>query len=477
MTLIRTEKFMLTLILAATLTVAAPAGFEAQFTGQTLRCDYFHSGTAAEEHISLDAFRTEGPWPGSRTQLVDPSGLGKYQVEMRDLATQAVLYSRGFASIYGEWETTGEARRGTWRSFHESQRLPEPRAPAQVVLRKREASGGFVEIFTCTVDPASRFVQRTPLRRQGEVWAVQEKGDPARKVDLLILGDGYAAAEMSKYRDDVIRHAEALFAAEPFKSRRDDFNVWAIDLPSQESGITRPRADAWVRTPLGLSFNAFDSERYVLTYENRELREIAAQAPYDAIMIIGNTRKYGGGGIFNLWATTSSDTSVSEYVFVHEFGHSFGGLADEYYTSQIAYEDFNPPGTEPWEPNVTALLDPANLKWKRFVDSDTPLPTPWNQDAYDEVSYDYQARRTALREAHAPEEEVEELFAELKRLTTPMLRAEEHFGAVGAFEGAGYEAKGLYRPEVDCIMFTRNPENFCRVCSAALERMIDLYSE
>lgn len=468
---------MLAVILAAALVVAAPASFDDQFTGQTLRFDYVHSGTHGEEHISLEAFRAEGDWPGSRTRLVDPTGMGKYQVEMRDLDSQALLYSRGFASIYGEWETTGEARRGIWRSFHESQRLPEPRRPAQVSLRKRRPEGGFEEVYSCTVDPSSRFVQRMPVREQGEVWAFQDEGDPSTKVDLLILGDGYTATEMQKYRADVARHAEALFAAEPFRSRRGDFNVWAIDLPSQESGVTRPRAGAWVRTPLGLSFNAFDSERYVLTYENRELREIAAQAPYDAIMIIGNTRKYGGGGIFNLWATTSSDTSVSEYVFVHEFGHSFGGLADEYYTSQIAYEDFNPAGTEPWEPNVTALLDPGQLKWKEFVEADTPVPTPWDQETYDELSYAYQERRVALREAQAPDAEVEELFAEVKALATPMLRSEAHFGKVGAFEGAGYEPKGLYRPEVDCIMFTRNPENFCRVCSAALERMIDLYTE
>jgi hypothetical protein len=468
---------MLFALLLVALVSAAPADFDDWFTGQAMRFDYFHTGIATEEHISLDAFRIEGEWPGSRTQLIDPTGMGKFQVEMRDLATQQVLYTRGFASIYGEWETTGEARRGIWRTFHESQRLPEPQAPVQVILRKRNPHGGFDEIFSTTIDPKSRFVQRHPVRKQGELWAYQDNGDPAQKVDLLIVGDGYGQDEMDKYRADVARHAEALFAAEPFKSRRDDFNVWAIDLPSQGSGITRPRANEWVRTPLGLSFNAFDSERYVLTYENRELREIAAQAPYDAIMFMGNTRKYGGGGIFNLWATTSSDTSVSEYVFVHEFGHSFGGLADEYYTSQVAYEEFNVAGTEPWEPNATALLDPGNLKWKEFVEDDTPLPTPWDQEAYDEVSYDYQQKRTEARARNAPDEEVEQMFQELKEITTPMLQGEKYFGKVGAFEGASYQARGLYRPEADCIMFTRNPENFCRVCSAALERMIDLYAE
>ena len=463
-------------LLVLVVLAAALVPFEDWSTGATLRFDYFHTGTAGEEHLSLDRVRAEGPWPGSRTELLDDTNLGKYRFEVRDLETQAPLYTRGFASIYGEWETTGEARSGVWRTFHESQRFPEPTRPVQLLLHRREGNAGFREIFSCVVDPASRHVDRSPLREQGEVWALQDNGDPATRVDLLVLGDGYAAGEMQKYRDDVTRMVEALFATEPFASRRADFNVRGIDLPSPDSGITRPRSGEFLRTPLGLSFNAFDSERYLLSLENREIREIAAQAPYDAIMMIGNTRKYGGGGIFNLYATTGSDNAAAEYVFVHEMGHSFAGLGDEYYTSQIAYEDFNEPGVEPWEPNVTALLDPGNPKWARFVDPGTPIPTPWDQEAYDAVSVAYQEQRAALRAEGAPEEEVEALFAEVKAQTTPMLRSERWFGKVGAFEGAGYRARGLYRPEVDCIMFTRNPTDFCRVCRAAIERVIDLYA-
>lgn len=445
-------------------------------TGGTLRFDYFHSGIATEEHVSLDAIRAEGPWPGSRTQLLDDTNLGKYRFEVRDLETQTPLYSRGFASIYGEWETTGEARRGVWRTFHESQRFPEPKAPAQLVLSKRDDAGGFREIFRCVVDPASRHVDRHPVRNRDDVWALQDNGPPATKVDLLVLGDGYTRDELDAYRVDVERMVGALFATEPFASRKDDFNVWGIDVVSENSGISRPRAGDFRRTALELSFNALDSERYLLTTANRTLRDIAAQAPYDAIMMIGNTRKYGGGGIFNLYATTASGSAQAEYVFVHEMGHSFAGLADEYYTSQIAYESFYAEGEEPWEPNVTALRDPEELKWSEFVDANTPLPTPWDQDTYDEASVAYQERRAALRARHASEEDVEALFDEVKRETTPMLRGETWFGHVGAFEGGGYQAKGLYRPEVDCIMFTRNPRDFCTVCRAAIERVIDLYA-
>jgi hypothetical protein len=471
---VRLLPFALALLLAS----AALAGdFDDHFTGRTLRFDYVHAGTASEEHIALDALRLEGDWPGSRSQLLDYTGMGKYRFELVEVASQRTLYSRGFSSIYGEWETIGEARRGNWRSFHESQRFPEPKRTCQLVLKKRKDDGSFGEIFAQVFDPKSRFVDRSPLDAPGKVWSVLENGAPAKKVDLLVLGDGYSAKEADKYHADVERLVGALFDSEPFRSRKKDFNVWAIDIASPRSGLANPRADQWFHTPLGLRFNAFDSERYVLSYENRAIREFAALAPYDAIMMVGNSRKYGGGGIFNLYATVAADTAPSAYVFVHELGHSFAGLADEYYTSSVSYEDFTPAGTEPWEPNITALLDPENLKWKQFLETGTPVPTPWDQESYDEASYAYQTKRNKLRAANAPDEEVEKLFAEVKAVTQPMLEAEEYFGKVGAFEGGGYQAKGLYRPSADCIMFTRNPKSFCTVCSAAIERVIDLYAK
>jgi len=451
--------------------------FDTYFTGQTLRFDYTHSGIATEEHVSLDQVRLEGPWPGSRNHLVDDTNLGKYLFEVLDAASGKIIYSRGFASIYGEWETIGEAREGVWRSFHESQRFPEPRDLVRLVLKKRNAASQFITFYDTEIDPGSRFVDRSAITPAGRVWPVFENGPAATKVDILILGDGYAKKELRQFRKDVKRLVAILFDTEPFKSRKSDFNVRAIDLASHESGISNPRAGVWRDSPLGLSYNAFDLDRYVLTYANRDLRDIAAQAPYDALFILNNDRKYGGGGIFNLYSTVAAHTSQAPYVFVHEFGHSFAGLADEYYTSAVAYEDFIAPGTEPWEPNITALLDSANLKWKHLVAPGTPLPTPWSQNTYDTAAYDYQKKRTALREQGASEEELEDLFLEVKDVTKPMLEGESYFGQVGAFEGAGYQAQGLYRPEVDCIMFSRNPGVFCKVCNAAIERVIDLYAE
>ena len=451
------------------------SGFDSQFTGRTLRFDYNHTGTATEEHIAPEGFRLEGPWPGSRTRLIDDTNLGKYLFLVIDPRTNRTIYSRGFASIYGEWETTGEARR-MWRVFHESQRFPEPRMPVQVVLKKRAADGTFREIHSSRVDPTSRFVDRSALTPHGKVLTIHEGGAPATSVDLLLVGDGYTADQEAKFASDVERLVDHFFQWEPYRSRKADFNVRALHVPSAEPGISNPRQGVWRDNPMGLSFNAFDSDRYVLTYANHALREAAALAPYDAIVFVFNDRKYGGGGIFNLWCTTGADSSQAEYLFVHEFGHSFAGLADEYYTSQVSYEEFNAPGSEPWEPNATALLDPTRLKWRDLVETTTPLPTPWDQDAYDEASHAYQKRRSALRAQGASEEVMEELFREVKATTAPMLEGQEHFGRVGAFEGCAYQAKGLYRPEVDCIMFTRNPTTFCRVCSRAIERVIDLYA-
>ncbi|HET6201904.1 MAG TPA: M64 family metallopeptidase [Planctomycetota bacterium] len=450
--------------------------FDSSFTGRAMRFDYFHSGTATEEHVSADRFRVEGDWPGSRVHLLDDTNFGKYLFCVADAATNRTVFSRGFRSIYGEWETTGEAKKA-WRTFHESQRFPEPKGLVQLVLKKRGEDGAFREIFSTVVDPGGRFVDRSPVAPRGEAFPLFESGPPARKVDLLFLAEGYAASEKEKFRRDVTRLAGVLFEAEPYRSRKGDFNVRALFLPSAESGISNPRKGVWRDAPLGCCFNAFDTDRYVLTFANAALREVAAQAPYDALLLLFNERKYGGGGIFNLWATIPADSDQAPYVVVHEFGHSFADLADEYYSSQVAYEQFNPKGVEPSEPNVTALLDAKRLKWGDLVEAGTPLPTPWDQAGYDKVDVEYQAKRKKLIEEQASEEASEALMREAKKTTGPLLAAERFAGKVGAFEGASYEPKGLYRPAVDCIMFTRNPTAYCRVCARAVERVIALYAE
>jgi len=438
---------------------------------RTLRLDYFHTGTATEERFALDGAALEGPWPGPLDRRLDESNFGKYAFEVIDRANNRVLYSRGFASIYGEWETTGEARESS-RGFHESVRFPAPAAPVQVVMKKRDARNAFREVWSVLVDPADPLIDRGPAPSLN-VWAVMQNGEPRDKVDLLLMGDGYTAAEMEKWHADARRLAETLFAVSPFKERKADFNVWAVDTPAGDSGVSRASDGVWKRSALGAQYDAFGSERYVLTFDNARLRRAAAAAPYEFIEVLVNERKYGGGGIYNLYATVAADNAFTPYVFVHEFGHHFAGLADEYYTSAVAVEG-SAGRQEPWEANVTA--DPQAVKWKDLVERGTPLPTPWPKEEFEALQKDIQARRRKIRAERRPEEEMEALFREEREKTTRLLGSSPHAHSVGAFEGAMYEAKGYYRPQVDCIMFTRDEVGFCAVCRRAIGRIIDMYA-
>jgi hypothetical protein len=453
----------------------APA-FDALFLDKTMRVDVFHTGSAGQEIVALDRVVSDGPWPGSRTRLVDDTNLGPYLFEVIDRRTNRVIYSRGFASIYGEWEMTAEARNRIARTFHESLRFPWPTSPVQVTLKKRDTATGFREVWSTAIDPDSRFVNRADLKPEGRPWTVFENGPPSQKVDLLIVGEGYTERELPKFHADVKRLVAAMFALEPYRGRRADFNVRAIDLPSSDSGVNRPRTADFRRTPLSSEYNIFDSERYMLVVDNRRLRDVASAAPYDALEVLVNEKHYGGGGIFGAQATAAVDTKFADYIFIHEFGHHFAALGDEYYTSDVAYETGGTGHPEPWEPNLTAMHDPARLKWRDLIEPATPLPTPWEKDAFEQKSREFQKRRADIRARNAPESEMDQLFLEEQAWETKLLGSMKYSGKVGAFEGAGYEAKGLYRPEADCIMFTRDAVGFCRVCRRAIERIIDLHS-
>jgi hypothetical protein len=439
----------------------------------TMRVDYYHTGTATTETFSLDRVVIEPlEWPGHPDKTIDRTNLGKYFFEVQDPSGR-VLYSRGFASIYGEWETTDEATKMA-RTFHESLRFALPSGPVRIVLRKRDAANRFRDVWTVDVDPKDMFVDPSTPGSPGPLITLEQNGDPRSKVDFLILGDGYPAGERGKFERDARRMMEILFSRSPFRERRRDFNVWGLVPAAVESGVSRPSTGIYRASPLGATYDAFGSERYVLTFENRKLREAAAFAPYEFIEVLTNTRTYGGGGIFGLYSTVAVDSEQAPYVFVHEFGHHFAALADEYYTSPVAYA----PATsriEPWEPNVTALLDPKTLKWRDLVPPGTPLPTPWQKAEFEKASRAYQERRAKLRADNRPEEEMEALFAEVRAFEVKLFAKEPHAGKVGAFEGANYEATGFYRPEVDCIMFTRS-EEFCAVCTRAIETVIALYT-
>lgn len=446
--------------------------FDTYFKDKTMRLDYFHTGTATEEHFSVDQTVCDGIWPGSRSILIDKLELGPYFFEVIDKESKVLLYSRGFANVFGEWQSVPDAQTH-WGAFHESLRFPWPLKPVTVIVKKRDAKNKFEAIWSTDIDPASRQVNPAEVIHTNKVDVIAENGPATEKLDLVILGDGYSKAEMGKFRKDAKRLTNALFTAEPFKSRSKDFNVRAVETPSETSGVTKPHHNVYKRTPLSVHYSSFDSERYALTYDNKTIRDVASAVPYDFMIILINEKTYGGGGIYGLYTTVSADNKFAEYIMIHELGHHMAALADEYYTSAVAYEV--PKITvEPWETNITAMFDKNNLKWKDLVDAGTPLPTPWNKDVFDKFGYTIQKTRDSIRAAQLPEPVMEALFDKQLKGENAFFAKEKYKDKVGAFEGAGYNPKGLYRSQLDCIMYTRHMV-YCKVCQKSLGKVMDEY--
>lgn len=469
------------------------AAFEAAFEDATLRVDYHHGGNATAEYAAWDrSARQPGGWAGSRVHLVDTLAVGRTLVEVRDAASGELLFSKRSDSYWAEYRTTAPALAGVVRVYHESALVPFPRRKIRFSVSVRQPDRGHKLLFAREIDPADPAGVEAEAPLPGvTVVDAHVGGDPHAKVDVAILGEGYARADEAKFRADLARFTATLLGQEPFKAHRDRFNVRGAWLPSAEAGADEPARGIWRATALGTRFDSLGSERYLLTEDNRTLRAVAARVPYDAIYVMVNTPRYGGGGIYNLYCTFTSDNQWNPYVFLHEFGHSFAALADEYYSSNVAYNDFFPRGVEPIEPNITALLDPKALKWADLATPGTPVPTPWGKDEFDAAEVAYQKRRerlnaaiTAAARSGAPEADVARLKEEAEAAShdhvarvDARVKAGPLAGVVGAFEGAGYTAKGLYRPAVDCIMFSRGDKPFCAVCRRAIERTISTYTE
>ena len=458
--------FASALLAVASAATAAPA---------TIRVDYLHSGNALDEHYAIERVLVEPlPWPGDPAHNLDPLERGINRVEVVDAASGQLLYSRGFSTVFGEWRSTEEASK-TSRGFHESVRFPAMGKAVRVRILKRDERNLFSVVWSVDVDAAGLDVVQVQGPAPAPVLPIRVSGTSPNKVDLLVLGDGYTRADMKKFEADARRLADHLFTVSPFKERAADFNVWAMAVPTEQSGISRPSTGVHHASRLGTRYDIFGSERYVLTLDNRALRDIAQYAPYEFIEILVNNDTYGGGGIYGQFSTAAASNDWANYLFVHEFGHHFAGLADEYYTSPVAYQS-GAERSEPWEPNVTALRDPAHLKWRAAVKPGTALPTAWPKADYEKEARAYQARRAALRAANRPEAEMSALFTEdLARSNALFAKAPQRH-TVGAFEGANYQASGYYRSEMQCIMFDRS-ETFCGVCQSAIGDVIDLYTK
>ena len=482
----------LALALAAVAASAQETAFDKDFENKAMRFDLYLVGDSAEEMITLDQVYQEGSWPESRTRLIDPFNNGRSTVKIYDVASNVLIYSRGFDTMFGEYRTTAPALAGVKRVFPRSVRVPWPRRPVVLVIESRDKKNIPHPVFSRVVDPADYHIIREASAAGDFVYPALKNGEAADKVDLVFIAEGYTAEDRDKFKADVDRFTGHLFELEPYKSRKADFNVTGVLRPSAERGMDEPRQGAYKKTGLDASFNAFDLDRYMLIEDGHRLREIAAEVPYDVIVVLVNSKRYGGGGIYNDYCVTTVDNEASPGVFVHEFGHSFAGLADEYYTSDVAYNDFYPQGVEPLEPNITALLDPAHVKWQDQLTPGIAVPTDWGKDKIEALGAERMKDRQAMKDEvdqakarGADEAKVlkiqKKYVAKEQALAKKVNEVRKTYayldGQVGAFEGAGYAAKGLYRPQVYCLMIYNPKNEFCVVCQKAIEKMIGYYAE
>ena len=402
--------------------------FENYFLDKTLRFDYYHTGNKESDSYSFDEMKEEPFWGGSKVNLIDKFNYGKYKFEVYDVASNKLIYSRTYSTLFNEWQTTEEAKLTT-KSFSETVVFPYPKNLVKLILYERDKENNFIKKFEFNIDPGNYFI-KSERSIKYKSFDVLISGEPSKKVDIVIIPDGYTIDEMDKFKNDCNRFAGYLFNSSPFRENKDKFNIRGIIAPSEDSGIDIPAKDIWKNTVVNTSYYSLDLERYVMTTSNKELRNIASYAPYDQIYILANSTKYGGGAIYNHYSVCVSDNENSEFIFVHEFGHGFTSLADEY-TSGVTYEDFYSTDVEPFEPNLTTLVD-FQSKWADLVEPGTPIPTP---------------------------------------------DTEQYANKVGAFEGGGYVTEGVYRPFHDCTMKSILIDKFCPVCRRAIQQMIDFYSE
>jgi hypothetical protein len=404
--------------------------FEDFFLDKVLRIDFYHLGSAGKEQLCIDRIKEEAHYSGPKSRLIYPRPLGTHRFDLFDRDSGKRIYSRGFCTLFGEWQTTAEAIAGVTRVFSHTLTMPYPRKDFVLAISRRDGNRELKEIFRQELVLGECAIAKDNPYSNLEVVRLMNHGDPHEKVDIVILGDGYDSLEMNQYLNDARDAMEELLEESPFKENRERFNVWAVKAPSPESGVDEPLKDSYCATLFDTSFNTFGLARYSLSMNTKAIHDVAALAPHDFIILIFNSPRYGGGGIYHHYAVVSGQNPAPG-VLAHEMGHCMAGLGDEYVDSTVAYVDFYPKGIEPWEPNITALIDGTGCKWQGLIDEGTPVPTP------DQGKYD---------------------------------------GRIGCFEGAGYKAEGLYRPSRDCIM--RSCRNgYCTVCSKSLIDTIRFYAD
>lgn len=410
------KKSILTIVLALTSLTAGAQAFDDYFTDQTLRLDYTFSGNAARQDIYVDKLNVSPRWYGKRKRLAELPVEGNGQITVRDHRTGLAIYRNSFSTLFQEWLSYDEAKTEK-KSFENVFLVPMPKDTVDITIDLRNNRRKIMATLTHTVVPTDILIHHIGERNRTPYLTLQQAADTTRCIHIAYVAEGYQEQEMQTFVDDAKTAMEALFAHEPFKSMRNRFNIVAVMSPSKDSGTSEPGKGEWRQTALGSHFNTFYSDRYLTTLNLKALHDWLAGIPYEHIIVLVNTEKYGGGGILNSYNLSMAHHRMFKPVVVHEFGHSFAGLADEYAYEQEAIPMY-PADVEPWEPNITTQVN-FGAKWKDMVGK---------------------------------------------------------IDGVGLFEGAGYSLKGVYRPENDCRMRTNENPEFCPVCRRAITRLIDFYT-
>ena len=441
--------FLLLVTAVATAFTAVPAGevdFAANFENATLRLDYVFCGDATHQDVYFQqACRTE-EWAGRRHHLAEPLLRGNGQVIVRSAADGKVLYVNSFSTLFQEGQCTPEAEQ-VQRAFENCFQIPFPREKVEVEIRLYDTRGEVCGSMRHGIDPADILIRRRsdngyPRR------TLQRGGDLSEAIDIVIVSDGYAEQDYVKFFADAERARAALMGHKPFSDYAGRFSIRAVFAPSLQSGVSVPHDGNWLETSLDSHFDTFYTTRYLTTSAMQKVYDAIGTVPFEHVIVLVNTPVYGGGGIFNNVTIMGSDHPTFKEVLVHEFGHAFGGLADEYFYAGDESEQY-PLDIEPWEPNISTLVDFVK-KWQDMLPAGLAVPTP-----VDELE----------------KQDVRKIWKTLSPEQKSSLNLK-----VGVYEGAGYRTKGIYRPVQECRMRMNECEEFCPVCSRAIVRMIDYYT-
>ncbi len=471
----------------------APAiAFDDFFIDKALRLELFQFGNATESEISLHQIFEEPVWPENPSHLLTPFDYGRTAIKVYDATSNTLIFSKGFDTMFSEYATTDPAIKGTKRVFETVARCPFPKSKIRVEIEERGKDNVLSTVLTTIIDPADYQIRRESVLNNDEVFEIQNTGHPHDRLDVVFLAEGYTADESKKFRDDVKRMTEFLFSKTPYSALKDKFSVRAIFRPSAEKGADEPRQGIFKSTALNATYNIFDLDRYLLVEENHAMHRIAALVPYDTVVVLVNTPRYGGGAICLDYCVCSADDPLSPLVFLHEFGHSLSYLADEY-VGAVSYNGMYPEGVEPIEPNITRELDREKIKWKSMLTPDVSLPTVDSKaelrQIAKELNADERVAKKKIEEAEASGRSAAEIDAIRTDWTTAreLLEKQQQSlqsqsdnlqNVVGAFEGGGYAAKGIFRPEQSCWMGSNDADaGLCIVCCDAVRRMVLYYAD